>query len=336
MAEYIIQEETLTKLADAFRKHFELESCLVRYIKNYSSDEIYIPEGVVRIGRAVYYGNTYIKTLKIPDSVKYIDDNAFCNCRNLASVSLPNGLIRIGEDDDFVTIPDCIFSSNGGVFSSSAIESVYLPDSVCEILYKAFSYCTNLRNINIPKSITKIGNQAFSYCTNLTSVDFEGAPKIIGNMAFSNCTNLALTSLPEGIITISGNAFSDCTNLALTSLPKGVTTIDGYAFSNCTNLALTSLPEGVTSIGRYAFNNCPNLALTSLPESITAINDYAFSNCTNLVSITFKGTPTRLSSGAFENCVNLTTINVPWAEGTLWGAPWGATNATINYNYVEG
>ena len=35
-------------------------------------------------------------------------------------------------------------------------------------------------------------------------------------------------------------------------------------------------------------------------------------------------------------CTNLTTINVPWAEGAVAGAPWGATNATINYNYTGG
>jgi hypothetical protein len=25
---------------------------------------------------------------------------------------------------------------------------------------------------------------------------------------------------------------------------------------------------------------------------------------------------------------------VPWAEGAVANAPWGATNATINYNYT--
>jgi hypothetical protein len=37
---------------------------------------------------------------------------------------------------------------------------------------------------------------------------------------------------------------------------------------------------------------------------------------------------------AFSGCANITTINVPWAEGAVENAPWGATNATINYNYT--
>ena len=80
-----------------------------------------------------------------------------------------------------------------------------------------------------------------------------------------------------------------------------------------------------------------NIDIISLPaefKEITSIGDYAFSGCTNLQTITFKGKPTTIGSTAFQNCSNLITINVPWAEGDVAGAPWGATNATINYNYT--
>ena len=118
------------------------------------------------------------------------------------------------------------------------------------------------------------------------------------------------------------------------TLPNGITKIGNYAFYECRNLALTSLPEGITSIGAYAFSNCRNLTLTSLPEGITSIGDRAFYGCSGLTNITFKGTPNSINSGTFRNCTNLTTINVPWAEGEVANAPWGATNATINYEYT--
>ena len=93
--------------------------------------------------------------------------------------------------------------------------------------------------------------------------------------------------------------------------------------------------HGYTKIRDNAFAACMNLALTSLPEGLTSIGSKAFSECTNLTNITFKGTPTSISSTTFDACRNLTVINVPWAEGEVAGAPWGATNATINYNYTE-
>lgn len=65
-----------------------------------------------------------------------------------------------------------------------------------------------------------------------------------------------------------------------------------------------------------------------------AIGDDTFSGCSGLAAITFKGTPTSISSVAFQDCPRLATINVPWSEGAVANAPWGATNATINYNYT--
>ena len=169
---------------------------------------------------------------------------------------------------------------------------------------------------------------------NLIGAKMYGYKKV-RDYAFDKCTSLAHVSFSESLTSIGESAFNSCSNLALTSLPAGVTSIGSGAFYGCSNLALTSLPAGVTSIGSGAFNSCSNLALTSLPAGVTSIGSYAFSGCTRLTSITFKGTPTTIASSAFDGCTNLTDIKVPWAEGAVSGAPWGATNATITYNYTE-
>ena len=182
---------------------------------------------------------------------------------------------------------------------------------------------------------TKVRDYAFYYCKNLALTSLPESLTSIGNYAFYYCTSLALTSLPEGLTRISGNAFYSCTSLALTSLPEGLTRMGNSAFSGCTNLALTSLPEGLTKIDDNVFYSCKNLALTSLPESLISIGTYAFYSCTSLTSITFKGTPSSIMSSAFNGCTNLTDIKVPWAEGAVANAPWGAKNATITYNYTE-
>ena len=116
------------------------------------------------------------------------------------------------------------------------------------------------------------------------------------------------------------------------TLPAGVTSIGESAFMNCTSLVSISLPSSLKSIGFGAFYGCTSLALTSLPAGVTSIGEAAFLNCTSLTDVTFQGTPTSINEYAFYGCTNLTTINVPWASGAVAGAPWGATNATINYN----
>ena len=129
---------------------------------------------------------------------------------------------------------------------------------------------------------------------------------------------------------------------AINSIQTGIitsdnrcTTIPDYLFYGCNNLALTQLPSGITRIGSNAFYGCTKLALTKLPSGIIRIEDHAFNSCIGLTTLTFQRTPETISKTAFSYCNNLTTINVPWAEGAVANAPWGATKATINYNYVE-
>ena len=168
---------------------------------------------------------------------------------------------------------------------------------------------------------------------NLIDVNLVGYTTI-RPYAFQKCSKLALTSLPSGLTKIGNYTFHDCTSLALTSLPSGLTGIGDFAFQNCSKLALTSLPSGLTSVGNFTFYGCQKLSLTSLPSGIIGVGGNAFSKCTGLTSITFQGKPKSIASNAFKECTNLKTINVPWASGELSGAPWGATNATINYNYT--
>ena len=118
------------------------------------------------------------------------------------------------------------------------------------------------------------------------------------------------------------------------NLPEGVTEINNYAFYEC-GMSTIVLPQSITKIGVYAFGMCEYLKRITFPQNLETIKSSAFTNCKLLTSVTFKGTPTAIDSTAFASCTRLTTINVPWAEGAVANAPWGATNATINYNYTE-
>ena len=118
------------------------------------------------------------------------------------------------------------------------------------------------------------------------------------------------------------------------NLPEGVTEINNYAFYEC-SMSTRALPQSITKIAAYAFGKCEYLKRITFPQNLETIQSSAFTNCKFLTSVTFKGTPTTIDSTAFASCIRLTTINVPWAEGAVANAPWGATNATINYNYTE-
>lgn len=139
--------------------------------------------------------------------------------------------------------------------------------------------------------------------------------------------------LPKELTKIKDNCFRGWSELVATSLPDSITAIGKYAFNQCSKLALTSLPVQLTIIDNYAFYFCP-VTFTSIPKGVTRIGSCAFRNCKGLTNLTFKGTPTYIHNDVFNGCDNLTIINVPWAEGEVANAPWGATQATINYNYT--
>lgn len=185
----------------------------------------------------------------------------------------------------------------------------------------------------LPSGLTKIKNNAFAQNKALKLTSLPDSVTSIGDNAFLNCSNIALTSLPSGLTSIGISAFSNCWYITLTSLPDGLTSIGQNTFNYCSRLALTSLPDSVTSIGDGAFYYCEKLAITSIPSGVTSIGS-SFTLCYGLKEITFEGKPNSISDGAFNGCKNLLTINVPWAEGEVANAPWGATNATINYNYT--
>ena len=156
----------------------------------------------------------------------------------------------------------------------------------------------------------------------------------VGSYSFSSCKSLEHMNM-EKVTTIGEGAFHDCTKLRNINGPALVS-IGKQAFFGCSNLnkfgSDAELPIGVTSIEQTAFKNCTSLEFKIIPASVTTIGNAAFSGCTGLRKITFEGTPISIHARAFKDCTNLTTINVMWAQGAVANAPWGATNATINYN----
>lgn len=249
--------------------------------------------------------------------------------QSMDTINIPNGATQIGKN---------------AFYSYENLSGVTIPNTVTSIGEKAFYNCTNLALSLSSNSITSVGISAFYNCQGLTSVNLPNATALhsgysVYSPAYTFYQCYALTTVDVPLVTyIHDGEFRGCSNLTSINMPS-VTRI-GYqqsgegAFQGCTSLALTSLPSGLTGIYGRAFSDCTSLALTTIPSTVTTIASLAFYNCTGLTTITFGGTPTTISSNAFNGCTNLTTINVPWSEGAVSGAPWGATNATIVYDYT--
>ena len=78
--------------------------------------------------------------IKIPDSVRVIDDFAFSGCKSLSSVEFPENLFEIGRG----AFEDC-----------TSLKSIYIP-KVFYIGDGAFSGCSSLTDIYIPMAWTTL------------------------------------------------------------------------------------------------------------------------------------------------------------------------------------
>lgn len=198
----------------------------------------------------------------------------------------------------------------------------------------AFAYLAELTSVDMPDNVIAIGDNGFYRCPKLQLASLPPGITSLGDFAFLNCYQLSLTALPSGITSIGQYAFNNCPRLALTSLPPGLTSLPTAAFQYCPKLALTTFPSGMTSIGAYAFRQGTGLASITLPPALTTIGDFAFSNCTGLETVKFTSTVSSIPGGVFSGCTKLSTIYVPWSQGQVANAPWGASNATIVYDYT--
>ena len=119
------------------------------------------------------------------------------------------------------------------------------------------------------------------------------------------------------------------------SMPK-VVEIGQNAFQGCMKLRTVNLPEGLISVGVSAFSGCNLAESLVLPSTLQTIGGSAFSSGTIRV-VTFRGKPQSIGLSYMPALhSNVTTVNCPWSEGEVAGAPWGATSAQINYNYTGG
>ena len=115
--------------------------------------------------------------------------------------------------------------------------------------------------------------------------------------------------------------------------PKGIKSIGRYAYSECSYWIFPAIPEGVTSIEYRAFQNNYRTTEFVFPSTLNVLGETVLNGCKYTTTVTFKGKPSQIHSKALQGD-SIATINVPWAEGEVANAPWGATNATINYNYT--
>lgn len=219
--------------------------------------------------------------------------------------------------------------------------------------YTIIGWHSQIEKIICPNHITELGIGGFGVGTKSKEITNYDYIEVLGESALKgDICHVIYDYLPPNLRYIGNNALSRAPLIsgARFQFPDSVAYIGDHAFAyysyNRENNPIY-LPLNLEYIGANAFyNNGFQLFPVDeivIPAKVHTIRNDAFGGgAYETEKITFLGKPSSISESAFKTTTSkgsmkaLVEINVPWSEGEVANAPWGAVNATINYNYVRG
>ena len=292
----------------ADEKGFEL--CVVDKTK--AQGKLIVPsfingKAVVGIRANGFYECTGLTGLILPDTVEYIDVNAFWGCEELTRVRWSAGLRKI----------------NTGAFDYTGLETLVLPEGVTFLGANAFGHA-KLKSVSLPSTVAKMTESneksdanPFAFCENLEEIyvaEGNKAYKSDGNCVMRREDNTLVagckkSKIPSYTEHIGRSAFQGAA-LESVALPEGVTSIEDYAFARNDRLKEITLPQSLTSIGKYAFLWCAALESIALPDGVTSVGNNAFSTCISLKELALGAELLNAGCGLTEFCVALEKITV--------------------------
>lgn len=240
---------------------------------------ILIPEGIKKIEtNAFYYASNLTGNLKLPSTLKKIDNNAFMKTNFKGDLVIPASVQTIASN----------------AFNASGFDgTLTLPNGLTSIGGNAFSYMASIKgDIVIPGSVATIDSYAFQNSAFDGTLTLQPGISSIGNSAFSNLKKIkGDIIIPDSVVTMDNKTFYFSTFDGAVKLPENgtFTRIPTEAFRQTNITGIAKIPNNITTIGNSAFYQAKTLEGIDFPANLTAIENSAFSQCDGLQSIFING-----------------------------------------------
>lgn len=174
----------------------------------FTCEEYTIPEGVEVMEHDSFYGQSNLRHIHLPSTLREMGDNAFIHCP-IESIEIPSGITKISaslcegcRELKAVRLPSTIRGIEIGAFNGcDKLEEINLPDGMVYMQDNVFSGCTSLKHVTLPKQLRWIAPELFD-SSGIESVEIHDGIEEIGDWAFWGCKNLKSLTIPESVTKI--------------------------------------------------------------------------------------------------------------------------------------
>lgn len=200
-----------------------------------------------------FYNNQRLHSVKIPNTITSIGEQAFCFCTNLDSIIIPNSVTYIGER---------------AFYSCTSLKYALIGDGVTTIDIQAFQHCSNLSELIVGNSVEYIGDWAFQYCKSLPSVTIPATTQFLGSLSAYSSSDWSsyfsdITEMCDGV------SLEDVQNDEISFYPNP--TIGNIAFAKTIEKI-----EVISQTGKVlkVFNNTSAINIGDLPKGVYYLRLY--------------------------------------------------------------
>lgn len=237
------------------------------FFNNTSLTSIKLPNKLENFWDHAFCGCTSLKNIKMPSTVKAIYNNVFLGCTSLTDVTLNEGCTTLG-DHVFkecplatVTFPNTLNSIREYAFESTYLNNVDLSNThITKLPEGCFYNCGQLSDVKLPIGFTSIGKKAFQR-SSIASITFPPSLQKIDEWAFQYA-KLANVVIPTSCDTIGTAAFADNAKLETVVINGTKCYLAFEAFANCLNLKdvyITSNIKPTAKCYGFPFQNDPQV-----------------------------------------------------------------------------
>ena len=226
-----------------------------------SLERIDLSEGLEIIRKHAFESASNLKEVKLPQSLKVIEEGAF-RYSGLSSLVLPDNIQTIGDE----------------AFASTAIEEVSFHCADGTLQENVFNFCEQLRCVTIEEGTTNI-RPNFAGCKSLESLYIPASVSQLDYFALNRARKEGnyLTCVEVDHENKNYDSRGDCNAIIETET-------NALVFACPT----TVLPKDIKSIKSYAFSSEMQAEIPTIPNAVEYISDQAFNCLNDIPSLVFE------------------------------------------------